>query len=480
MVISTGALVGSFAMGVGVTVLSAWLPARRAAGIAPIAALREVSVDNSGASVRRAVLGMIVTAGAVGSLMAGLAAGSLALVGLGALGTFVGVSVLGPVLARPLARVLGFPLRFRGMGGELATRNAMRNPKRTARTAASLMIGVGLVGFITVFAASAKTSVAGSLEEDFSGSHILRAGGYDNSTGLSPQLADDLRHTPGVDAVAESRLTPAIIDGEPTEELFAFSAGTIGQLFDLGSVQGDVRSLGADGIAVSSEEATDRGWTIGSSVPVTFPSGDATFTVEAIYSGGTDWLGPMFLDFEGYQANVPDALDFEIYVAGDEAAIETTAAAYPSAQVQDTDGYLDVINSEIDTILGLFYALLALAVLIALLGIANTLALSIFERTREIGLLRAVGMTRSQVRSAVRWESIIIAIFGTTLGLGIGTFFGWAIVRALADEGIDTLTVPVNSLLVVTVIAGIAGALAAVVPARRAARLDVLDALTMA
>jgi len=146
--------------------------------------------------------------------------------------------------------------------------------------------------------------------------------------------------------------------------------------------------------------------------------------------------------------------------------------------VLDRDAFLDNLTGEVDTILSLFYALLALAVVIALLGIANTLALSIFERTRELGLLRAVGMDRSQIRSSVRWESIIIAVFGTTLGLAVGTFFGWAIVRSLADQGIDTLSVPVGSLVVVTVIAGIAGALAAVMPARRAAKLEVLEALT--
>ncbi len=143
----------------------------------------------------------------------------------------------------------------------------------------------------------------------------------------------------------------------------------------------------------------------------------------------------------------------------------------------DKDGFLDLVSSEIDTMLGLFYALLMLAVVIALLGIANTLALSIFERTRELGLLRAVGMGRSQVRSTVRWESIIIAVFGTALGLAIGTFFGWATVRAMADQGIDTLTVPVTSLAVVTLIAAFAGAVAAVLPARRAAKVDVLRAL---
>ena len=185
----------------------------------------------------------------------------------------------------------------------------------------------------------------------------------------------------------------------------------------------------------------------------------------------------MFVDLDALRANGGDELDYRVYVSGDEAAINSVAAAYASADVLDKDAFLDVVSTEIDTMLGMFYALLMLAVVIALLGIANTLALSIFERTRELGLLRAVGMGRSQVRSTVRWESIIIAVFGTTLGLAIGTFFGWATVRAMADEGIDTLTVPVGSLAVVTVIAALAGAMAAVMPARRAAKLDVLKAL---
>ena len=476
-VISTNDMIISFAVGVFVTVLSAWLPARRAARIAPIAALRDVSVDRSAGSGRRAVTGSVVTAAGVALLLVGLS-GELMLVAVGALATFIGVSILGPVLARPVARAFGVPLRMRGLSGELATRNAMRNPKRTARTASSLMIGVALVGFITVFAASVKTSVAGSLETDFTGTHIVQSGGYDNSTGLSPSLADALHTTPGVDAVAQARLSPAIVDGSATEVFSAFDATTIDELFALGSVEGDLDSLGSDGIAVSSELALAKGWTIGSTVPVTFPSGDTTFAVEAIYSAGTDWVGSEFVDLDGLRANGGDELDYRVYVSGDESAIEAAAAAYASADVLDKDAFLADVNGEIDTMLGLFYALLAFAVVIALLGIANTLALSVFERTRELGLLRAIGMSRSQVRSMVRWESIVIAVFGTTLGLAIGTFFGWAIVRAMADEGIGTLTIPVNNLVVVAGIAAVAGAIAAAMPARRAANLDVLDAVT--
>ncbi|HEX6329435.1 MAG TPA: FtsX-like permease family protein [Jiangellaceae bacterium] len=477
-VISPSALALSFAVGVVVTALTAWLPARRAAKIAPVAAVRDVSVDRSAGSARRAVAGTVITAAGVAALLAGLG-GTIELVGVGALVTFVGVAVLGPVLARPVAKVFGMPLRMRGLSGELATRNAMRNPKRTARTAASLMIGVGLVGFFTVFAASAKTSMAGSLETEFTGTHIVQAGATDNSAGLSPDLADELRFTHAVDAVTQARISPAIVDGSSTDALYAFDASTVHEMVALGSVDGDLDSLDADGIAVSAETAAEEGWEIGSAVPVVLPSGKATLMVEAIYSSGIDWVGPMFVDLDVFRANGGDELDYRVYVSGDESVIESVASGFASADVLDKDAFIDVASSEIDTMLGMFYALLFLAIIIALLGIANTLALSILERTRELGLLRAVGMSRSQLRSTVRWESIIVAVFGSLLGLASGTFFGWAVVRAMADEGIDTLTVPVGSLLIVTVIAAFAGAMAAVVPARRAARLDVLKALVM-
>lgn len=477
-VITSKAMISSFLVGLGVTVLSAWLPARRAARIAPLAALREVNVDRSATSRRRAVIGVLtVVAGGV-LVAAGLAAENLSRVGVGALATFMGVAVLGPVLARPAARLFGIPLRLRGVSGEVATRNAGRNPKRTARTAAALMIGVALVGFITIFAASTKSSIAGSLASDYTGTHIVQTGGENTpGAGLSPKVAEQLRTTPGVDAVAEARKSPAIIDGVADETLYAFDAASIGRLFNLGDVQGDHTALGADGIAISADKATEKGWTIGSKVTVTLSSGPTTLTVKSIYSGATDWLSSQFVDLAAFRATIGDGLDTKVYVSGQEQAIKDVVAPYSAAEVLDKEAFLRSVSGQIDAILGLFYAMLALAVIIALLGIANTMALSIFERTRELGLLRAVGMGRRQVRSVVRWESIIIAVFGTGLGLTIGAFLGWVVVRAMAEQGIDTLTVPVTSLAIITVIAGLAGAVAAVIPARRAANLDILRAL---
>jgi putative ABC transport system permease protein len=480
LVVHGNGLAVSFAVGLAITVLSAWLPARRAGRIAPIAALRDVAVDRSGGSRRRAVIGTGVTAAGVAALLAGLGGGAMPLVGLGAVGVFVGVAVLGPVIARPVARLLGAPLRLIGVSGDLAVRNAVRNPKRTARTASSLMIGVALVGFFAVFAASAKTSIAGSLRETFHGTATVESGAFDATAGLSPDLAETLRHTDGVRTVSAARTSPATIGDSGTTDLQAFDGATIGQLWDLGTVQGSFASLGADGIAVHDEHAVDEGWTIGSPVTVTFPSGPATFTVRAIFDDGSEWVGDEFVDVAAFATHVPDQFDTRVFVDGDLETVRSIAAAYPSAEVLDEDGFIEQVNGEIDQTLAMVTAMLALAIVIALLGITNTMALSVFERTRELGLLRAVGMSRSQVRAVIRGESMIIAVLGTVLGLGIGTFFGWAMVRALADQGIDTLTIPVTQLVVVTVAAGCAGALAAILPARRTARMDVLSALATA
>ncbi|HEY2333216.1 MAG TPA: FtsX-like permease family protein [Acidimicrobiales bacterium] len=478
-VVHADLMVLAAAVGVVVTLTSAWLPARRAGRVLPVAALRETAVDSSAGSASRLVTGGILSTAGVASLLVGLGGAGVQLVGLGALVSFVGVAVLAPVLARPVTAVLGWPLRLGGLPAELATRNAGRSPKRTARTASSLMIGVALVAFIAVVSASMRTSFAGSLESRFRGTHVLDSGADYGGAGLSPALAASLASTPGVRAVTEARTSQALVGGSPTE-LSAFTPRSIGQMFDLGTVRGDLGSLGADGIAVDAEKAASAGWTLGSTVPVTFPGATATFHVRAIFDRSAEWVGDEFVGVGAFDALVPDTLDHRIYVDGTGAAVTAAAAAYPSATVLDRAGFVELTNAKIDQLLGIIYVLLALAVIIALLGIANTMALSIFERTRELGLLRAVGTSRSQVRRTIRWEAVIIAAFGTTLGLGVGTFFGWATVRALADKGITTLTIPVGTLALITAIAAGAGGVAALVPARRAARMNVLAAVATA
>jgi putative ABC transport system permease protein len=475
LVVQTSTVVVSLATGLIVTVVSAAMPALRASRIAPIAALREVALDRSAGSKARAIVGALLVALGVATLLGGLRGSGPALVGLGAVVVFVGVSVLGPVLARPVAFVLGAPTaKLRGMAGSLARENAMRSPRRTARTAASLMIGVGMVAFIMIFAASAKTSMAGSLEHDYHGTHIVDSGSFDGSSGISPDLAAALRTTAGIKQVAEQRVTKVEVDGRMVSPFSGFDA-SIGRLFDLGAVEGSLDRLGADGIAVEA----GSGRKLGDTVTVTFPTGERRLVVRAVYHDGAEWVGSEFVGLEAFAAGVPTQLDSRIYVDTDRGAtLERVAEPYAAAEVLDKQGFIDAKNANLDTFLNLVYGMLALAVVIALIGIANTLALSIYERTRELGLLRAVGMSRGQVRASVRWEAVIIALFGTALGLGIGVFFGWAMVRALADEGITRLTIPAGGLLVVTAGAALAGVLTALLPARRAARLDVLRAVS--
>jgi putative ABC transport system permease protein len=479
-VIQTSTIVVSLAVGVLVTVVSAALPARRASKVPPIAALREVALDRSATSRRRAVAGTVITGLGAAALSAGVGERSIELVGLGSFAAFIGVSVLGPVLARPVSYVVGFlPAKLRGMSGVIARENAMRNPKRTARTAASLMIGVGLVAFIAIFAASTKSSTASSLQDDYRGTHVVESGAFDGDSGLSPEFAAAVRATPGVRLVSEERLARAEVDGVDQQRFHAFDTATIGELFDLRTVEGDITELGADGIAVRADAGASNRPHLGDARQVTFVSGTKTFVVRAVYESSIGVVGDQFVGLEALEGNVPTVLDARVYVAtSDRAALERAAATYPTAEVMDKHEFITSQNAEIDTMLTLIYAMLALAVLIALLGIANTLALSIHERKRELGLLRAVGMSRAQMRSSVRWESAIIALFGTALGLGLGVLLGWAMMKTMSPEvGIRTVTIPVGSLTTITLISALAGVAAALMPARRAARIDVLKAV---
>jgi putative ABC transport system permease protein len=467
----------SIVTGFVITLMSAVLPARRASRVAPIAALRDVAQDRSAVSKRRILAGVSATALAVGMLLVGLNDTNVKLVGVGAAALFLAVSVLGPVLARDVAAVIGSPIaRLRGTAGTIARENAMRNPTRTARTASSLMIGVALVSFLTIFAASIKASGAGELRRDFRGTTIIDSGAIDNGSGLSPDFAANLKTQPGVRTVAAQRNATVEINGSPAF-LNAYDTTTIATLFDLGKIEGDLSHLGSDGMAVKAQTGTDA-IKLGDIRTITFPTGAATFTVRATYDGASEFFGDRFVDLAAFEANLPVTIDARVYVdANDLTVVHRAAATYPTAKVLSVEGFITQQNGNLNTILTLMYALLGLAVLIALLGIANTLALSIHERKRELGLLRAVGMTRAQTRSSVRWEAVIIALFGTGLGLTIGTFLGWAMVKAIAEQGSSALVIPFGTLATVTVIAAFAGVGAALMPARRAARIDILTAI---
>lgn len=483
LTIKAATVIWALVLGVLVSVFAAWFPARRGSRVPPIAALRDVAFEQPSRSRLRLGLGGLLLVAGMLSLFGGLSGGELAAVGFGALLILLGVAALGPLAARPVAGLLGHAVALRGMSGTLARENAIRNPKRTATTASALLIGVTLVAFITIFASSAKASIDEVFDEQFTGDFVLDAGGF-GFGGAPIAMAEELRRLPEVDAVSALRAASAQVDDDSTF-LQALDSAEIGRIADIGVIEGDLADLREDGIAVFAEEAEDNGWEIGTTLSLAFAEGDRTeVTVEVLYEND-ELARRYFVDTSVFAANLPFQFDSLVFLALadgtslDEArpAIEAVTEQYPNVEMQDRDEFIEAQAGFIDGVLAMVYVLLSLAIVIALFGIANTLALSIVERTRELGLLRAVGMTRGQLRAMIRWEAVIIALFGTIGGLAVGTFFGWAVMEALADEGLTAFNVPVTQLLVIAVLAGFFGVVAALAPARRAARLNVLDAI---
>jgi putative ABC transport system permease protein len=488
LVVTTSTVVISLCVGIGVTVMSALSPARKAARVPPIAAMQLGAAGSSGyGSRQRIYVGAAVLLLGVAALMIGLFGGysqATGTVGVGALFVFFGVSILGRTVSLPLSRWIGAPLpRLRGITGELARENAMRNPKRTAASASALMIGVGLVGFITIFVASATASINSRVDRAFTGDIVLDSGAG-LTGGFDPVLAQKLGALPELAAVGGLRQGLAQVDGSAV----VVQAGDPGKIFSIVKVdarEGSPAALDAGAIGVYSTVAKDKHWTIGSLVPVRFAeTGLQRLRVAVIYGDNTA-AGNYFLGLAAYDANFGNHFDSKVLVkknaqvssADALAAVKRVTAAYPGTSVLDRAQFKAEQAKPFNQLLALVYALLGLAIIIALLGIGNTLTLSIAERTREVGLLRAVGMTRSQLRSIIRWEAVLIALQGTLLGLVISVFFGWSFVRSLDDLGITVFRLPVTSLLILVVLAAFAGAAAAVLPSRRAAKLDVLRAV---
>jgi len=489
VVFSASTVYVSVLAGLGVSILAAVSPARKAAKIPPIAAMHAEVTGSSGyGSKERIIVGIALLAVGVSSMLFALLGdvpNALAVVGVGVLAVFFGVSTLGRTISLPLSRVLGAPLpRVRGAAGALARENAMRNPKRTAASASALMIGVGLVGFITILAASTKTSINAAIDRSVTGDLVVNAGsGFFG--GVDAGFAERLDSVPEVEFATGVRFGGAKI-ADKVERVGAVDAKSGFAIIDVQPVQGGPQDMGRDTIAVWEEKAKEVNLKVGDQVKVVFKdTGEQVLRVAMIFGEDQPLTTPYLLSMDAYEANFLDRYDAQVYVkkapgvttAAALAAVEKVAAEYPGIKVLDQEGFKAQAAQQVDTVLGLVYALLALAIIIALLGIGNTLALSIFERTRELGLLRAVGMTRAQLRKTIRWESVLIALQGTVLGLVIGVFFGWALVTALADQGIDRFTIPVVSLLVVAVIAAFAGVVAAAAPSRRASKLNILKAI---
>ncbi|HEY6532963.1 MAG TPA: ABC transporter permease, partial [Acidimicrobiales bacterium] len=387
VVLGSGTIIASLVAGLGVSVASAVFPARKAAKIPPVAAMRDVAVDTSARSGTRTIVGTAVTVLGAAAMALGLfGGGGVAPVGLGALVVFIGVAILGPVLARPFSRVLGAPVaHLRGVSGSLARENAMRNPKRTAATASALMIGVALVGFITIMAASTKATVDESVQRSFTSDLIIDSGSS-GTGGLPSDMAAQVAALPEIEAASGFRMTPVDLDGS-SQVLTSVDPTQIDEVVDLGLTEGSLADLGASQLAVNTKEAEGKGWAVGDTVPVHFAeTGDQAFTIVALFDE-KDTFGNFLIGHAAYDANMADSFDLQIAarladgvdLETGRAAVETVADASPLAEVQDRDEYREAAGANVDMLLNLIYALRMLAIVIALLGITNTLALSILE-----------------------------------------------------------------------------------------------------
>jgi putative ABC transport system permease protein len=489
LLITWRTVVVSMTVGILITLLAALMPAWKAGRVAPVEALRAVVVGEETHRVRRAASGaLVLTIGSV-LLLVGLFADvsqRINYVGAGAAALFVGVAVLGPIISRPLARAIGAPLRWHGVAGLLARNNAVRNPKRTSAAAAGLMVGVALVSVIAVMASSTKSSIGSVIDSSMRADFVVSGAGQPGGlSGFSPSLRRQVAALPEI-ASATGVRSGTVRIGSATTVVLAVDPRHVDDLFDVDVRRGSFTTMGDSGIAISQEVADSAHLSVGDPMPVAFAtSGSKTYIVRVIY-GARALAGDYVLPLAAARQNFSSKLDFQVYAklaanvspTVGRAAIERVLVDYPNGNLLDRTQYKHEQEAQIDQLLSLMYGLLGLALVIALIGIANTLALSIHERTREFGLLRAVGMTRSQLRRTVRAEAVIIAMLGTLEGLVVGTLLGWAVVVALKSQGITQLSVPVTQLVVVTVLAALAGVVAATAPGRRAARLDVLAAIS--
>ena len=486
-VIAARTVVVAFVVGTGVTMVAAIAPARRASRVPPVEAMRGAATQPAAPLLRRSLVGAVLAVlGALGLTLglSGVMAQPLAVVGVGAALAFIGITLLAPLLAGPVARLLGaLPARF-SVPGKLARGNAGRDPRRTASTASALMIGLALVSAVTILTASIQGAVSDALVDQFRADLIVQG----DQTGLRDipsGVVDALRDDPAIAEVSPIRFGQVEDDGT-VRTILAVEATVIDELLALGDGEGSITDLDAGEIALQAEVAADRDLQVGDPLPVVTADGrDVVLTVGATFETA-QLLGGYVVSLDGLRELAPEsrgAIQVMANAAGDleaaRAAVDQALVVAPGVTVSDQAEFRQQQEDQIAGILGLMIALLALAIVVALLGIANTLVLAVIERTREIGLLRAVGMDRRQTRRMVLWESMFVSVFGALLGVGVGTFLGWALVTALRDEGIARMIVPVGQLSTYVVVAAVFGVIAGVLPAIRASRLDVLEAVTV-
>jgi putative ABC transport system permease protein len=487
LVVEPATVVVALGVGVVATLLAALAPAARAARTRPIEALRASAAEaptlSRWRSAAGAAIGVLGVAAVVGATRSDEQA--MAIAGLGSLLLLAATVLLAPLASRPVAAVLGAPVAaVGGVPGRLARRNAMRNPRRTAGASMALVIGAAVVALFATFGASLRASLADTVDQTFGGDLVVAPSTFSGAP-LSPQLSEQLAALPEVDRAVGMANVIGEVEGSIGFPTAADPAG-LAALVDLDVQQGSLGDMAPGQVAIDRRLAEDRGLALGDPLEVEYLDGDVErYEIAAVY-GVRDLLGDVLLTPEDWAAHATTPGDLAVLielrdgVRLDEgrAAVERVADRFGAPPVEDREQYIDRMGAMVDQLLAVVYGLLGLAIVIALLGLGTALSLAVHERTRELGLLRAIGLTRRGVRASVRWEAMITAVLGTVVGLAVGGFLGWGLVRALAhQEGFVSFQAPTTTLVAVVVLAVAAGVAASLRPAQRAARLDVLDAI---
>ena len=481
-------VVVAYAVGILVTMLAAYLPARRASRIPPVAAMRDDVALPEASLHRRMLVGTAMVVLGIGGMVLGFAldggTDGLSAIGGGMLLILVGVSLMSPVLGKPLVHGLGAVYRrVFGTVGQLAAQNSLRNPRRTAATASALMIGLALVALMSILGSSATASTDKAVEETLTSQFIVS-----NVVGtpFSTSVAEQIREVDGIETVAQFRQAYPDLVGGGSAFVGAADPDQLAEALQFPMVAGALATLKPGTVIVDAATAQEKGYRVGDEIGLKFQGGTVDLEIVGIYANPGAIPANYLVTLDTLEKGGLAPLDSLVFLTKDDAAdteairtaVEEITAELPTVTLKDPSQFAEEQREQINFFLYVIYALLGLAVIIAVLGIVNTLALSVIERTREVGLLRAVGLSRAQLRRMVRLESVIVAVLGAVLGVLMGIAFGVALQRAIADQGVDVLDIPWARLGVFVVLAAAVGVLAAVIPARRAAKLDVLEAIS--
>jgi putative ABC transport system permease protein len=489
LILANRTLIAAVVIGIGVTMAAAIGPARKASTVPAIAALRGGADASAVGSRTRKISGTGlfatgVAAGALGLSGVGSTAVTVACMALGAIAVFLGVTILSPLAVGVVTKTVGWPMRkSAGVAGQLAQKNAARNPRRTATTAAALMIGLALVSTALIVGQSIKEHIGTTIEDSANADYFVTD--QLEEVDFRSTLVAEIQDEESVEAATGFRYVEARVGGN-VADVAAAQLDQLPALLDVDVIEGDYTAAVVNPVLVSVDESESLALGVGDTLTTEFSNGSsATATVVGLFDDQAiitaDYVfDTAMLDTLGVdQADEWLAVAFSDAVSPSvvEAMVVGWAAEFPHADIETADQFVDRVVGSIDDILAMVNVMVALAVIIALIGIANTLALSVYERTRELGLIRAVGMTRRQLRRMVRFEAALVATFGAVLGVGIGLLFGWGVVTALPESFASSLAIPVGSIVALMVVAAVAGVVAAWLPARRAGRLNVLDAI---